>query len=102
MNYRFHPEAEAEINEAVDYYEGRQKGLGLAFVKEVDLTIQNICYFPHAWSPLSKNTRRCLTNRFPYGVIYQTKNDEIIIIAVMQLNKKPGYWKKRKATATTT
>jgi hypothetical protein len=99
MNYLFHPEAEAELNEAVDYYEGRQKGLGLAFAKEVDLTIQNICYFPHAWSPLSKNTRRCLTKRFPYGVIYQTKNDEIIIIAVMQLNRKPGYWKKRKGNA---
>ena len=99
MNYHFHPEAEAELNDAVDYYNGCQDGLGLEFAKEVDRTIQNIRYFPHAWSPLSKNTRRCLTKRFPYGVIYQTKNDEIIIIAVMQLNKKPGYWKKRKGNA---
>jgi ParE toxin of type II toxin-antitoxin system, parDE len=100
MNYRFHPEAEVEFIEAVEYYEGCQKGLGLAFAREVHLTIQTICHFPHAWSPLSKNTRRCLTKRFPYGVIYQAKKDEIIIIALMQLNRKPGYWKERKAKAS--
>jgi toxin ParE1/3/4 len=53
MNYHFHPEAEAELNDAVVYYNGSQEGLGLEFAKEVDLTIQNICYFPHAWSSLS-------------------------------------------------
>ena len=97
MNYHFHPDAESELNEAVDYYNGCQEGLGLEFAKEIHSTIQNIRSFPHAWTPLSQNTRRCLTKRFPYGVIYQTKGGEIIIIAVMQLNKKPGYWRKREA-----
>ncbi|EKD90013.1 MAG: hypothetical protein ACD_32C00090G0002, partial [uncultured bacterium] len=44
---------------------------------------------------LSKNTRRCILFRFPYGVIYQILKDKIIIIAIMQLNKKPMYWKNR-------
>ena len=97
MNYHFHPDAESELNEAVDYYNRCQEGLGLEFAKEIHSTIQNICSFPHAWTPLSQNTRRCLTKRFPYGVIYQTKGGEIIIIALMQLNEKPGYWHKREA-----
>ena len=41
--------------------------------------------------------RRCLTNRFPYGIIYYEKDDEIIILAVMQLNRKPDYWKDRQS-----
>ncbi len=95
MNYSFHPLAAKELNDTINYYEERHVGLGLEFAKEVYATIQNILQFPEAWSPLSENTRRCLTNRFPYGVIYQITDKEIVIIAIMQLNKKPEYWKNR-------
>ncbi len=71
MKYRFHPEAEAELNDAVDYYDACQEGLGLEFAREVYTAIENICDFPLAWTPLSQNTRRCLLKRFPYGVVYQ-------------------------------
>ena len=77
MKYSFHAEAEKELNDARDYYNNCQNGLGSEFVEEVYAAIQNILSFPHAWAPLSKNTRRSLTNRFPYGVIYQITHDEI-------------------------
>ena len=99
MKYSFHPAAEKELNDAVDYYNECQSGLGLEFAKEIYSTIQNILSFPDAWAPLSANTRRCLTSRFPYGVIYQTADKEIFIIAVMQLNKEPEYWKGREKRA---
>jgi hypothetical protein len=95
MNYSFHPEAKEEFFKAISYFEECQKGLGLSFSKEIFSTMQRIIHFPSAWSKFSKNTRRCLTNRFPYGVIYQIKGEEVIIIAVMQLNREPGYWGKR-------
>jgi hypothetical protein len=95
MNYSFHPEAKEEFFKTINYFEECQKGLGLSFSKEVFSTIQRIIHFPSAWSKFSKNTRRCLTNRFPYGVIYQMKGKEVIIIAVMQLNREPGYWDER-------
>ena len=95
MNSSFHPEAKEEFFEAINYFEECQKGLGLAFSKEVFSTIQRIIHFPSAWSKFSRNTRKCLTNRFPYGVIYQIIGEEVIIIAVMQLNREPGYWVKR-------
>ena len=95
MKYSFHPSANDEFNAAIDYYEECRTDLGLEFAKEVFSTIQRIMRFPEAWAPLSKNTRRCLTNRFPYGLIYQVIEYEILVIAVMQLNRKPGYWKER-------
>lgn len=95
MKYSFHPQAKTELNEAIDYYEECQEGLGYQFLNEIYSTIQNILKFPKAWSKFSKNTRRCLIRRFPFGVIYQIKNDEIIIIAIMQLNRRPNYWKNR-------
>jgi len=95
MNYAFHPEAKVELNEAVDYYNSCQADLGFDFAREVYGAIQNILAYPEAWTPLSKNTRRCLVHRFPYGVIYQITAGGILIVAVMQLNRRPGYWKDR-------
>jgi hypothetical protein len=95
MKYSFHPEAKEEFLAAISYFEECRSGLGYEFSKEVFSTIQRIIHFPSAWSKFSENTRRCLTNRFPFGVIYQIIEKEVMIIAVMQLNREPGYWKKR-------
>jgi len=67
MKYSFHPSAKKELNEAIDYYNDCQDKLGLESSKEVYKSIQIILQFPQAWSQLSKNTRRCLVNRFPYN-----------------------------------
>jgi hypothetical protein len=96
MKYSFHPIAKEELLEAIEYYELYQAGLGFEFAKEIFATIQRILRFPKAWTKLSENTRRCLIYRFPYGIIYHVTNEEIFIIAIMQLNREPGYWKKRK------
>lgn len=97
MNYIFHPDAKKEFVQAIDYYEDCQEGLGIEFLEEVYSTIQRILSFPEAWTPLSANSRRCLTTRFPYGIIYHILDENTIrIIAVMQLNQKPDYWQERK------
>ena len=95
MRFHFHPEAEKEFDEAVGYYENCRPGLGLEFAEEVYATAARISEYPNAWSPMSKNTRRCLVNRFPYGVIFQIKSGMLRIIAVANLHRRPGYWKDR-------
>ena len=96
MRYSFHPEAENELLSAITYFEDCSEGLGLDFAKEVFATIQRTLRFPYAWTEFSYHTRRALTKRFPFGVIYQVINDEeIVILAVMQLNREPNYWTTR-------
>jgi hypothetical protein len=95
MRFYFHPDAETEFDRAVEYYEQFQPGLGLEFTEEVYATITRIMQYPDAWSALSKNSRRCLVSRFPYGVIYQIKSRFLRIIAVAYLNRRPGYWEER-------
>jgi hypothetical protein len=95
VRFYFHPLADREFDEAVGYYEGCQTGLGLEFAEEVYAAIGRISEYPDAWSEMSKNTRRCLVNRFPYGVIFQVKSDMLRIIAVANLHRPPGYWKDR-------
>ena len=89
MNFSFHPSAVKELASSVDYYESLHPGLGLEFTEEIYSTIQRILEFPNAWAIVSQNCRRCMTRRFPYGIIYHIKEDEILIISVMQLNQNP-------------
>jgi len=95
MRFRFHPQADDEFDQAVRYYENCQSGLGLEFAEEVYATVARISEYPEAWSPMSKNTRRCLVNRFPFGLIFQIKPDILRIVAVANLHRRPGYWKDR-------
>jgi plasmid stabilization system protein ParE len=95
MRFFFHPEAKAEFDGAVDFYEQSQPGLGLEFAEEVYATIARMIKYPDAWTEMSKNSRRCIVNRFPYGLVYQIKANDLRIIAVAHLHRRPGYWKKR-------
>ncbi len=96
MTYHFHPEAELELNQAITYYEECQPHLGIEFTEEVFQTIHRILDFPKSWQVMHQDIRRCLTRRFPFGVIYYQKDEQIIILAVMQLNREPGYWLERR------
>ncbi len=95
MTFLFHPEAEAEFIEAIDYYEGCEPELGHDFSIEIFTSVQNIVNYPTAWPVIEEDVRRCLVNRFPYGIIYSIEQNEVFILAVMHLRRHPDYWKKR-------
>jgi len=96
MTFSFHPEAEAEFIGAIEYYENNERGLGYDFSIEVHAVIQNILKYPTAWPIMEEDIRRCLVNRFPYGIVYSIEGNEIFILAVMHLRRHPDYWKKRQ------
>lgn len=95
MKFYFHPQADDELEKASRYYDTCRQGLGLEFAEEVYAAIARITQYPQASSLISKHTRRCLINRFPYGVIFQIKSGTLRIIAVANLHRRPGYWKTR-------
>ncbi|MDX9976009.1 MAG: type II toxin-antitoxin system RelE/ParE family toxin [FCB group bacterium] len=95
MKFFFHPRANAELDEAIRYYENCQLGLGLDLAEEVYLAIRRACEYPEAWSAMSQHTRRCLVNRFPYGVIFQIKSGMLRVIAIASLHRRPDYWTDR-------
>ena len=93
MRYSFYDAAEEEFFAAIEYYEEFQLELGLRFSEEVYATIQRICDHPYTWTSIDSNTKRCLTNKFPFGVLYRIVDDNIRIMAVMNLHREPGYWR---------
>jgi plasmid stabilization system protein ParE len=95
MRIEFLDPAKKELAEAIAYYNRESEGLGYRFAGEVRRTLSRILQYPHAWPPISERTRRCRTSGFPYGVIYQTREDAIVVVAVMHLHRHPDSWKSR-------
>ena len=95
MIYSFHPAAEAELNQAVDYYDECQKGLGRNSSRKCIARSKTSLHFPMRGRRFQSSTRRCLSKRFPYGIVYQVAGEEILIIAVMNLSRTPDYWQSR-------
>lgn len=92
----FHRLAERELNEAAQYYDSESRGLGAAFLNEVQRCIGEILERPEAGSVLVGAVRRRLIRRFPYAILYSIKPAVIRILAVMNLRRRPMYWVGRE------
>ncbi|SFR49392.1 type II toxin-antitoxin system RelE/ParE family toxin [Thiomicrospira sp. ALE5] len=86
-------QARSSLLDARNYYNAQMGGLGYEFVQEFVAAVSRIKAHPEAWTLLSKRTRRCLVNRFPYSVIFRLvkSRDEIQIIDLMHYKQKPKY-----------
>lgn len=95
MKVLFLTPAENELAEAMRYYNEQSEGLGYEFAAEVQRTVERIVRYPDAWTPLSHRTRRCRLRRFPFGLVYQVRDESILVVAVMHLRQKPVSWSSR-------
>jgi len=90
-------EAEEDLERAFDYYEAQRRGLGVEMVEEFRRGVARILEYPGAWQSLDATYRRCRMHRFPYGIVYRNSAgaEEIVIVAVMHLSQRPGWWERR-------
>ena len=91
---KFHPQAESELAESVDFYNGRLSGLGDDFFVAVKLGRQ--VQSDPLRRPLRRDgTRQIKLPRFPYAVVYRDQPERIEIVAVAHGARRPGYWRER-------
>ena len=96
MTIVFHPLAEREFIAAAKFYETRALGLGADFIRQVERTLSKIVVNPDAGNMFAGSRfRPLLLRRFPFGIVYQLDGEDIAVIAVMHLRRRPGYWKRR-------
>ena len=83
MKYVFHPEALIEYAEAVQYYASQRAELAQVFINSVEDAVYQIRESPERYAAIDEDVRRCMTPKFPYGVLYTVEQDHILILAVM-------------------
>ena len=80
MQIRLLEIAQIELDDSIEYYNSESHGLGNELLVEVLHALDRIKNFPKAWHPFTETTRRCQLRRFPYGIIYQILDTEILVM----------------------
>lgn len=91
----FHPAADEEYVQAVQYYADINLELGHRFHDEMERLIFEVRTSPQRFWKFDPPARRHLSGDFPYAVIFLEKPEHIWIVAMMHMMRQPGYWRGR-------
>lgn len=97
MAYRleFHPEAEAEFDEAIVWYQEQRDGLEQEFFDDYLVLESRLEDNPVQFPTVLENIRRANFHQFPYSLLFEIEQDSIFIYAVFHQSRNPEGWKKR-------
>jgi plasmid stabilization system protein ParE len=94
---RFTPAAQAEVDEAEEWYEQRLAGLGGHFIDALEKTVERLRFDALRFPIVRKGVRRILLTRFPYGLYYRVESEpeSVVVIACMHNRRSPRRWQRR-------
>ena len=87
--------AEEEARAAFLWYSGRSEEAARRFQSDLVAAMERIQEGPLTGCAIDGDVRRMMLSRFPYAVLYTGDSDRIIVLAVMHLRRRPGYWRHR-------
>ncbi|HMQ24241.1 MAG TPA: type II toxin-antitoxin system RelE/ParE family toxin [Planctomycetota bacterium] len=77
MSARWHPSAEAELNDVAAFYVARDlPSVAIAFVDEVQRVVEVVCATPTGGAPLRDGLRKW---RLHGSIVYRDKGDHIAL-----------------------
>lgn len=88
------PEAVADVESAVAWYDRQEPGLGEVFEVVVEDKLSQIRERPRAFPVVLGRLRRALLARFPYGVFYLEDGQRIAVIACLHTARDPRAWRR--------
>jgi plasmid stabilization system protein ParE len=91
----FQPEAIDEANEAFNWYEDRQAGLGVEFYRELTRCLEFILENPLLARVAYRGCRKRKLERFPYLIVYSVTPKSVSVISVFHGSRDPAVWKTR-------
>lgn len=84
--------AKEEYEDAKQYYEIEQSGLGIRFEHELKASLLRIQQFPDAWPVERGEIQKYLVHKFPYKILYSVQGNRILILAFAHQHREPAYW----------
>ncbi len=89
------PEADADLKEALVWYERINPDLALRLLVAVESAVEVIAEHPLRFQTVHNQIRRTGIRRFPYGIFFQAEQHRIVVLACMHLRRNPKKWKTR-------
>lgn len=100
MNYliRITSEALIDIEQSVEWYEGRKDTLGGEFSETIQNYLEYLSRNAHSHPKVRKEYRELVMKRFPFVIVYRiVKEKEVVILGVIHTRKHPSNRRKRKS-----
>ncbi len=87
------PEAEAEIEKAVDWYCRHNWTAAVGFRFAVDRALDFICERPEQYQVVYRQTRRVLVDGYPYALFYTVTSVQVTVVSCFHTARDPDLWR---------
>ena len=81
------PKAEADLQEAWQWYESQRAGLGDELVREIGSAIETLTTNPEGRPFYYREFRRILTPRFHYKVFYRVEKIHVVVFRILHAKR---------------
>ena len=85
----FRTQADRELAEATQWYKDRDLRVAVHFVETVERVLQAIQSNPFQYQVIEGDIHRVPLRRFPYKIVYQVTNTELIILSCFHSARDP-------------
>jgi len=97
VNYSltYHDKVEADIENAYQWYDEKQEGLGERFFTELAVSCTQIMEHPEYYSKTGKRLRKISLKHFPYIVVFEIIGSTVFVYSVFHTSRNPKEIGKR-------
>ncbi len=93
----YHPAAQAELEAEVAHCERERVGAGAHVRGDIAESLALLVQFPALGRGGEGGMRRVVTNRYHYILHYELVANQIVVWAVADPAREPGYWRIRRS-----
>lgn len=87
MRISIQPSALADLRRGFRFYENREQGLGSYFLNSLYSDIDSLRLYAGVHAIHFGKFHRLLSDRFPFAIYYEIKNDTTVVRAVLDLRR---------------
>ena len=88
-------EAEADLADARDWYDGEAPGIGQRFMAEFRLAAERLADNPLLYPTVRRDIRRAGFRHFPYGLFFRIRGEVVEVFACLHGSRHPRHWQRR-------
>jgi hypothetical protein len=95
---RYHPLFDCDVREAALWYDHRSAGLGDAFADLVRQCVADVIADPQRFPMSASGCRYSRVSRFPYVVLFDLVDDELLMLGVLHTARSMEKWRERQGS----
>jgi toxin ParE1/3/4 len=87
------PEAEAEIDQAKEWYLSQSRLAATRFRAAVEVALETIERNPEQYQLVYRQTRRVLLEEYPYALFYTLTETQVTVVSCFHTARDPKLWR---------